>query len=132
MKRVDVAYVLLQKEDRVLLVHNKKHDSWSLPGGGVEAEETLAQAAVREVKEETGLAVTLQGIAGINEAFLKGNHVLFITFHGTIVGGTEQIEDTDTVSAMNWTDAKAAAEMMPYLADVWSLMLEGEAPYRLQ
>ncbi|MFC4737328.1 NUDIX hydrolase [Bacillus daqingensis] len=132
MKRVDVAYVLLQKEGRVLLVHNKKHDSWSLPGGGVEAGETLAQAAVREAKEETGLAVTLEGIAGINEAFMKDNHVLFITFHGTVVGGAEQIEDTATVSAIKWTDTDTAADIMPYLADVWRLMLEGEAPYKVQ
>jgi 8-oxo-dGTP diphosphatase len=40
---------------RVLLVHRPKYDDWSFPKGKVEPGETFEQAALREVREETGL-----------------------------------------------------------------------------
>src|SRR5215472_6830366 len=44
---------------QVLLVHRPKYGDWSLPKGKVEPGEHLLVAAVREVAEETGLAVSL-------------------------------------------------------------------------
>ena len=45
MKRIDVAYALIlnESEDAVLMVHNADNNSWTLPGGAVEPDETLAQ-----------------------------------------------------------------------------------------
>ena len=40
---------------RVLLVHRPQYDDWSFPKGKLDAGETVEQAALREVKEETGL-----------------------------------------------------------------------------
>jgi ADP-ribose pyrophosphatase YjhB (NUDIX family) len=61
MKRVDVTYVLLfdDQGENVLMVKNKGENSsyYTLPGGAVEPGETLEEAAIREVKEETGLDV---------------------------------------------------------------------------
>jgi len=54
----------------VLLVRRGQEparDSWSLPGGLVELGETLAAAITRELAEETGLTVTLLGIAAVAE-----------------------------------------------------------------
>ena len=42
-------------EPRVLLVHRPRYDDWSFPKGKLDPGETVEQAAVREVKEETGL-----------------------------------------------------------------------------
>ena len=39
----------------VLLVHRPKYDDWSFPKGKLDAGETIQQAAIREVKEETGI-----------------------------------------------------------------------------
>ena len=40
---------------RVLLVHRPRYDDWSFPKGKLDPGETVEQAAVREVKEETGI-----------------------------------------------------------------------------
>jgi 8-oxo-dGTP diphosphatase len=49
MRRVDVAYVLIYKEneEKILMVNNVGA-GWTLPGGAVEKEETLEQAAIRD------------------------------------------------------------------------------------
>jgi 8-oxo-dGTP pyrophosphatase MutT (NUDIX family) len=43
----------------VVLIHRPKHDDWTLPKGKLEAGEDDAAAAVREVREETGLVCEL-------------------------------------------------------------------------
>jgi len=83
MIRVDVVYALIykEKENKILMVHNKG-SGWSLPGGAVEEGETLEQAVIREVKEETNLTIEAGEIVAVNEAMFKerGHHALFITF----------------------------------------------------
>jgi 8-oxo-dGTP diphosphatase len=43
---------------------------WSMPGGGVELDETTEQGAIREVKEETGFDVEIDGLLGIDSVVI--------------------------------------------------------------
>ena len=54
---------------------------WSLPGGRVEAGEFLADALVREVGEETGITVEVDGLAGIFEVPGKDLHYVILDFN---------------------------------------------------
>ncbi len=49
--------VYIFHNDRVLLHKHVKHNKWLPPGGHLEANETPPEAAIREVKEETGLDI---------------------------------------------------------------------------
>ena len=51
------AVIALWQDDKVLLVYQAYRRSWSFPGGGVGSRETPEEAALREVREELGLAL---------------------------------------------------------------------------
>jgi len=59
MVTVDIAVFYLTKKDLNILLVKRKNDPfkdcWALPGGFLDMEETLEEAALRELEEETGL-----------------------------------------------------------------------------
>jgi 8-oxo-dGTP pyrophosphatase MutT (NUDIX family) len=62
---VAVAAVVLDDAGRVLVIQRTDNDLWALPGGAQDVGETTTTAAVREVREETGLDVEVTGLVGI-------------------------------------------------------------------
>jgi phosphatase NudJ len=55
--------VVVRRDDQFLLVHEQKHEqAWYLPAGRVEPGETLAEAAIRETLEESGVEIELEGL----------------------------------------------------------------------
>jgi ADP-ribose pyrophosphatase YjhB (NUDIX family) len=62
------------RQGQVLVVRRAQppgQDLFSFPGGVVEAGETLAEAVIREVAEETGLTIDLAGLAGYREVIFR-------------------------------------------------------------
>ena len=73
------AFVL--RDERLLLI--KRHDDglWALPGGQVEVGETLREAALRELKEETGLSGSVIRLLGIFDSTAWGSRLKSQAYH---------------------------------------------------
>ena len=110
------------RKPRVLLVHRPRYDDWSFPKGKLEAGETVEEAALREVKEETGLecriirelAVTRYNYRTRNKRQLKPKAVhyfLMERLRGDIQGPGEEVDRAE------WLEFDQAARKLSYAQD---------------
>ena len=89
-ERPSAAVAHIERQDgKMLVVWNKRYGRWAMPGGKVEEGETLADALVREMQEETGLDVEPGRLLYVCD-HLPGNgtHVVHLTFEARRTGGT--------------------------------------------
>ena len=90
MKHRISAGALVFHNDQILLVNHVregKYDFWVAPGGGVEEAESLADAAVREVREESGLDIAVSRIAYIEELIQPSQRECKFWFVGELISG---------------------------------------------
>ncbi len=96
---------------RELLLVRRNHEPalgrWAFPSGFVDAGEVVEQAAAREVFEETGVEVRIDGLVGVySEA---GNAVVFIAYAGTLVAG--EANPGDEAFEVGWFAPDALPEL---------------------
>jgi ADP-ribose pyrophosphatase YjhB (NUDIX family) len=60
-----VSAFIQDDEGRILMIRRTDNDLYAIPGGQLELGETLAEAAVREVHEETGIECEVKGVVGL-------------------------------------------------------------------
>lgn len=63
----------------ILLIRRSDNDNWALPGGAIDLGESVAQAAIRETKEETGIDCEITGLVGI---YTDPGHIILYTSNG--------------------------------------------------
>lgn len=98
---------IVRQGNQLLLVKNQADGTeavWSLPGGVIEAGETLADALKREMAEETGLSVETFELAYLTENFIEQfNAHSLVTYFDCAVTGELSLNDPDReVVACQW------------------------------
>lgn len=91
-------------QDIILLTRRADNGQWCLPSGGVESGESIREACLREVQEETGLTVNLVRLIGIYSSpnvlvqYPDGNQVQIVSlcFEAKIQGGQLDLSDETT------------------------------------
>ncbi|GAB3155850.1 NUDIX domain-containing protein [Micromonospora sonneratiae] len=73
---VAVTAFILDHQGRVLLIQRTDNGLWALPGGAQDFGESIAETAVRETKEETGIDVEVTDMVGI---YTDPNHIIAYT-----------------------------------------------------
>ena len=94
--------VVVVKEEKVLLIRRAnppRQGDWSLPGGKQQLGETVAAAAEREVREETGIEIKLLGLVDVIDSINRDDqkqikyHYTLIDFAACWVSGTPAAAD---------------------------------------
>jgi 8-oxo-dGTP diphosphatase len=91
------AYITNEKGEVLLVKSIGREDTWELPGGRVEAGETLLEAILREVKEEANAEVTITSQVGIYQN--PSRNLLIVTFLGKYLSGEIRPQEGEIVSA---------------------------------
>lgn len=74
-----VSVAVTNDADEILLIRRSDNGTWALPGGAIDIGESLPQAAVRETREETGIACQVTGLTGI---YTDPGHIILYTSNG--------------------------------------------------
>lgn len=106
------------RDGKVLIVRRARSPAaglYTLPGGGVELGETLLEAVVREVREETALVVEPVGLAGYREAIARDDegrierHFVILPFAARWIAGEPML--SYELSEAVWLDPPAIADL---------------------
>ncbi len=114
------------RDDRVLIVRRARppaHGLYTLPGGGVELGETLEQAVIREIREETALEIEPVALVGFRQAITRDaggrveRHFVILPFAARFLGGeillNEELAEAhwrlpDEIAGLQTTEGLAA------------------------
>lgn len=100
-------------DDRILMIrrgHGPAAGTWSVPGGRVEAGETLAEAVVRELREETGLVGVCEAMVGWAERIGPDHHYVILDFAVTVIDDADPVAGDDAAEAA-WVPLADVAEL---------------------
>jgi len=135
-----VGAVIWRGPERLLLVRRgqaPRAGDWSIPGGRVEPGETLRQALAREMAEETGLTIVLEGLIDVVDLMDRDTtgtltaHYVLIDFSahwraGEPRAGSDIIEcgwfaPTDALARVDWDETRRIIRVSA--RQLWSLEL---------
>jgi 8-oxo-dGTP diphosphatase len=99
--------VITAEDDKIIFIRRKNppyQGSWALPGGFVEYGETVEEAVLREVKEETGISIEIQELLGVYSHLERDprGHMITVCFLALKTEGDLKA-DTDAAEVSSFT-----------------------------
>lgn len=103
MNRPELCIGAVAVQDGTLLMVRRGHGPaagrWAVPGGRVEGGETLAEAVVREMAEETGLEAMCDALIGWVERIEADRHLVILDFAVTVLDPDQPFAGDDAAQA---------------------------------
>ncbi|MCJ1680565.1 NUDIX domain-containing protein [Streptomyces sp. APSN-46.1] len=123
---VSVAGAVVREDGRLLAIRRADNGTWELPGGVLELTESPEDGVRREVLEETGIEVEVDGLTGVYKNTARG--IVALVFRCKPSGGRERASEEST--AVDWLAPEEISERM---ADVYAVRLldalDGRGPH---
>lgn len=124
MPAIGVGGIVFNRQNQVLLIQRNQPPAiglWSIPGGKLEAGETLTAACKREIKEETGLETEIKNIVAVVERRIENFHYVIIDYLVSLADEDHAtpIAQSDIADA-KWVDLESMAdyELVDGLAEI--------------
>jgi ADP-ribose pyrophosphatase YjhB (NUDIX family)/predicted RNase H-like HicB family nuclease len=95
--------VVVNDSGKVLMIRRTDNDNWAVPGGEVDLGESVAQAAIRETREESDIDCEITGLVGI---YSNPKHVILYTSNGEARQEFSIVLTARQVSSLRNADAK--------------------------
>lgn len=115
-REVQAAGGVIVREGLIAVVHRPHREDWSLPKGKLDAGESFEEAALREIREETGYEVALgEELTEVRYEDHKGRPKVVRYWLMSIVGG--DFVDNDEVDELRWLGPDDAIALLTYAND---------------
>ncbi len=117
-----VVWRLVEGKLRILLIHRTKYRDLTLPKGKVDPGETLAETAVREIREETGIRVALGVPVGVSRYRMPNGRTKIVHYWAAEATDaavrTSSFVPNKEVAAIEWVSLKKARKHLSYPVDI--------------
>ena len=120
---VSVAGIVVDDQNRVLLIQRRDNGHWEPPGGVLELNETFEEGVKREILEETGVHVEVERLTGVYKNMRHG--IVALVFRCTVAGGHPRV--TVESASVKWIERQQVDSMMSeaYAVRVIDAFVEG-------
>ena len=105
---VSVAGIVVDDQDRVLVIRRRDNNHWEPPGGVLELDETFEEGVRREVLEETGVHITVDRLTGVYKNLNRGIVALVFRCHANNQPRSTTAEATE----VRWMTRDEIKDMM--------------------
>ncbi|BFI98259.1 NUDIX hydrolase [Priestia sp. Y58] len=126
-QKLAVAVMVVNQDHHVLLVKNHRR-GWEFPGGFVEAGESIKDAGIREVKEESGIVIEVTNFLGVEQDVKRSTTVILLK--GKAISGKISVSnETQDVGYFTLEEAKNIIKLDNFKDRMARCLKETETPF---
>ena len=106
LSKITVAAVIKNNENKYLMVEENTSDGIKInqPAGHLEENETVVEAVIREVKEETGFVFMPLSLISVHQLFLNSSSFFRFNFYGEVDSNSKPFSNEKQILKITWLD----------------------------